>query len=264
MNMVWRELKANRRSLIIWCASMAVGVLAGMAKYTAFSAGDASTEMLNALPKTIRALFGMGSLNVTTMAGFFAFLFLYIAVALGIHAAILGSGIIAKEERDKTSEFLMVRPVSRTAVITAKLFAAFLNIVILNTVTLLSSVVMVSKYNKGESITREILLFFVSLFFIQAIFMTLGAFIGAALKNVKSAVSLTVGVLLAAFTVTEITNIAEDLSFLKILSPFSFFSYERIVAGDGLSAIVAVLSLLIIAVLAALTYRFYNKRDFSS
>ncbi len=263
MNILLRELKANRRSLLIWCASMAVGVLAGMAKYTAFSAGDASAELLDAFPETMRSLLGFGSFDVTEMAGFFAFLFLYIAVAAGLHAAILGSGIVAKEESDKTSEFLNTRPVSRAAVLIAKLSAAFLNLLILNAVTLVSSVAMVGKYNKGESVTAEIVLFFVSLLFVQTIFVTLGALIAAALKKTKSAVSLTVGAALLALIVTEITNLYGKLDFLKILTPFSYFSYERLVAGDGLSPVIAALSLLLIAVFTAMTYRFYKKRNFN-
>ena len=55
-----------------------------------------------------------------------------------IHAAMLGATIIAKEERDKTAEFLFVKPVSRSKIISFKLLVALVNIVILTIVAAIS------------------------------------------------------------------------------------------------------------------------------
>ncbi|GJM78594.1 hypothetical protein HMSSN139_10900 [Paenibacillus sp. HMSSN-139] len=101
--------------MIIWSVCLFLLVVSGMSKYSAYSAGGASSEVFDTMPRTIKALLGMGSFDVTQMAGFFAMLFLYIELTVAIHAVLLGSGIIAKEERDKTVEFLMAKPVSRGA-----------------------------------------------------------------------------------------------------------------------------------------------------
>lgn len=261
MNIFTRELKANRKSLIIWCACMAVGVLSGMAKYTAYSGSGASPQVFDKLPQSMRALLGMGSLDVSTMPGFFGFLFFYIAVAVAFHAALLGSGILAKEERDKTTEFLYVKPVPRAAVISAKFLAALMNILILNLVTLVCSIGMVNVYNKGKDITGEIVLFFVSLLIIQLIFLSLGAMVSAVLKNPKSAGSISSGIVLMAFLIDEITNINSHLNALNLLSPFKYFSSSRIIAGNGFDAVIVLLSVLLAAVFTVLTYFFYRKRD---
>ena len=261
MNLFFRELKANRKALIIWCACMIGGVLSGMAKYTAYSSGGSGNQVFNELPKSVKALLGMGDLDVTTISGFFALLFLYLAVAAAIHAAILGSGIIAKEERDKTTEFLNVKPVSRGAVVTSKLLAALVNIVVLNAVTLVSSIFMVRAYNRGKDITGEIAVFFLSLLLIQLIFLSLGAWIAAAMRNPKGAGSLAAGVVIGAYIIDEITSVSDRLHFLNVLSPFKYFSYDRIVAGNGLNPGTAALSLLLAAVFTALSYLFYGRRD---
>lgn len=261
MNIFFRELKANRKSLIIWCAVMIALVLGGMAKYTAYSSGGASNQVINDLPQSVKALLGMGSLDVTTMSGFFALLFLYIAVPAAIHAAILGSGILAKEERDKTVEFLIVKPVSRFTVITSKLSAALVNVVIFNIVTLAASIGMVASYNNGKDITGEIVVFFLSMFIIQLIFLSLGALISAFMKNPKGAGSIASGLVIGAYIVSEITSVNGQLNALNVLSPFKYFSYDRIIAGDGLDPVIVVLSVLLVAVFTAFTYFFYKKRD---
>lgn len=261
MNIFLRELRASRKALIIWSVCMFLGVLSGMSKYTTYSSGGAASQALTELPHSMRALFGMGSFNVSTMSGFFAFLFSYIVLAAAIHAALLGSGIIAKEERDKTSEFLMVKPVSRTAVITSKLLAALVNIVVINVVTLLSSFFLVAAYNKGKDISGEIAVFLLTMFIVQLIFLSLGALLSAFMKNPKASGATATSILLGSYVISKITDLANHLDFLNILSPFKYFSYTDIVSGDGISLVVVILTLLLIAAFSVSTYFFYQKRD---
>ncbi|MFB0920076.1 MAG: ABC transporter permease subunit [Oscillospiraceae bacterium] len=261
MNIFIRELRANRKALIIWSVCMFLLILSGMAKYTAYSSGGQNAAVFNEMPYSVKALLGMGSFDVTTMAGYFGMLFLYIELAVAIHAALLGAGIIAKEERDKTTEFLMIKPVSRKTVITAKLLAAFVNVAVVNIVTLASSVVMVSAYNKGPDLTGEVMLFMLSMFIVQLIFLTLGAALAAFMKNPKSSGSFTMGLLLLAFVISKITDLTDKLNALNVLSPFNYFSYADLAGGKGLDALIVILSALLIAALAASAYVFYPKRD---
>lgn len=261
MNIFLMEMKATLKALLIWSICMFLGILSGMTKYTTYSSGGAASEALNKLPHSMKALFGMSSFDVTSMGGFYAFLFLYIELAAAVHAVLLGSGIIAKEERDKTTEFLMVKPVSRNTVITAKLFAALVNVIIINLVTLVSSILLVSAYNKGKDITGEIVLFLLSMLIIQLVFLTLGAMLSAVMKNPKASGSIAAAILFGSFVINEITNLADHLDALNILSPFKYFPYQDIVNGDGLNVIEVVLTLLLVAAFSVSTYFFYQKRD---
>ncbi|WNS42879.1 ABC transporter permease subunit [Paenibacillus sp. MMS20-IR301] len=263
MNIFWREMKASRKALIIWSVCMFLLVASGMGKYTAYSAGGAGNEVFNQMPASLKALLGIGSLDVTVMSGFFALLFLYIELTAGIHAVLLGSSIIAKEERDKTAEFLMAKPVSRRAVITAKLLAALVNVIVLNLVTLLSSLVMVSAYNKGKDVTAEIVWFLLSMLVVQLIFLALGALLAACLRNPKAPGGIAAAILVGSFVISKITDLAEQLSVLNVLVPFKYFSYTRIVEGSGLHPGIIALSLLLAAGLTVLTYYFYGKRELS-
>ncbi len=262
MNIFLNELKANRKALIIWSICMFLLVLSGMGKYTAYSSGGGmNNQIFNTMPSSIKALLGINSLDVTTMSGFFALLFLYIEITVGIHAALLGSGIIAKEERDKTTEFLMVKPVSRSSVITAKLIAALINIIILNLVTFISSLIMIQSYNNGDPLTGELTMFYLSMFIVQLIFLTLGAFLAAFTKRPKISGSLATGILFIAYILDVITNLNQNLNFLNILSPFKYFDYASMAAGESLNTVFVLLSVFLIAIFSVLTYVFYRKRD---
>ncbi|AJA49039.1 ABC transporter, permease protein [Clostridium pasteurianum DSM 525 = ATCC 6013] len=261
MNIFLRELKANRKALIIWSVCMFLLVASGMGKYTVYSSSGQNNELFNNLPYSLKALLGFGSFDVTTMSGYFAVLFLYIELVAAIHAVLLGSNIIAKEERDKTTEFLITKPVSRTTIITSKFLAALVNIFILNIVSLLSSIVMVDAYNNGKDISGEIFMFILSMFIVQLIFLSIGMLLAAFIRKSKVSGSISVSVLLISFIISKITDLTDRLNVLNILSPFKYFSYKDLVAGKGLNFGVFLLSIVLIGIFSFSTYFFYRKRD---
>ena len=123
-------------------------------KYAALSnTGDSINELMADMPSSLQAIMGIGSLDLATVDGYFGLLYLYLVIMASIHAAMLGATMISKEERDKTAEFLFVKPISRTTVITAKLGASIVIVIVFNLVTLLSSIVFVDFFNTGDSVT---------------------------------------------------------------------------------------------------------------
>lgn len=261
MNIFYRELKANRKALIIWSVCMFLLVLSGMAKYPAYSGGGAANALFASMPRSLKILLGIGFFDVTKISGFFAFLFLYIELAAALHAALLGADIIAKEEQDKTSEYLMTKPVSRAAVVTAKLIAALVNTLVINIVSLVSSIMIVRAYSQGADISAKISIFFFSMFIVQLIFLSLGAFMAGCMRNPRSAGSYAVAVLLIGFAISKVTDLTEALNFLNLFSPFKYFNLYTLEASNRLNLGAVILSLLLVAIFSASTYYFYQKRD---
>lgn len=265
MNIFIREVKANFKALIIWSICMFLFVLIEMAKFTTFAAGAAGsssvTDLLGIMPKSIRALLGFSNFNLSTMAGYFGVVFIYTQLIAAIHAALLGAGIISKEEGYKTVEFLMIKPVSRSYIITSKLFAALLNIVVINIVSLISSIFLASVYNKGKGISEEIVLMMSGMFMVQLIFLSLGVLLAAAMKNPKASGSIAIGILLAGYFSARITDISDKLNFLILISPFKYFDLQNIAAKNVLNIEAVYFSLGIAVVFFVLTYLFYTKRD---
>lgn len=155
-------------------------VAASMWKFgTEYSSNQSLNELVTRLPAAVRVLLGMrGSFDLSTASGYYGLCYYYLIVMATIHASILGAGIISKEERDKTTEFLVAKPVSRTQIITAKLLAGFSGIVIFNLVTAISSITMVGYFNHGETLTGEITILMIGMFILQLIFMLVGTGIG--------------------------------------------------------------------------------------
>jgi len=264
MNIFMVEMKAHRKGLIIWGFGILFMVAAGMGKYVALSsAGQSMTDLLSQMPKSMQAIMGIGTFDLSKASGFYGMLYFYLVLMATIHAAMLGADIISKEERDKTAEFLMVKPISRNKIITSKLLASLLNILIFNIITLISSIVIVGKYSKGEAVSADIIILMIGLFILQLIFMFIGTAIAAISKKPKSATSTATAVLLIAFILSVAIDMNSKIENLKYLTPFKYFEAKNLLSGDGFQWSYVILSIIIISAMVCITYIFYKKRDLS-
>jgi len=262
MNVFWRELKANRKALIWWCVGMLFMIYAGMAKYSAYaSSGTDISDMMKQLPPSLSAALGFAGLDVMKASGFYGMLYLYVLLMVTVHAALLGANILAKEERDRTSEFLLVKPASRTRIVTAKLAAAFVNVAVLNLACLGLSFGVVAQYAAGEDLTSEILLLMGGMFLVQLIFLFFGSAVAAAGRNPRAAASIATTAMLTTYVLSILVDVNENLDFLRYLTPFKYFAAAPVIADQAYQLVYVVLSGAIIAVCVAVTYVAYNRRD---
>ena len=262
MNLFWREMKANRKSLIIWGIGLLFMVVAGMAKFEAYSSsGQSINELISQMPKSLQAIMGTGALDLSTATGFYGMLFSYLLLMAAIHALMLGANIIAKEERDKTAEFLLAKPISRGQVITAKLLSALTNVIIFNVVTLVLSIGMVSQYSKAGESLSDIYLLMAGMFLLQLIFLAVGSGLAAAGKRPKRAAALGTALLLVTYILSIAIDLNEKMEFFQYLTPFKYFEAKRVLTDRALDPAYIGISVVIIAILVASTYMFYQKRD---
>lgn len=263
MNVFIMEMKANTKALIIWCIAMLFMVGSGMSKYEALSSSGQINEIMSKLPKSMQAIFGLGTFDLSKVSGYYGMLFLYLVLMTTIHAAMLGANIISKEERDKTTEFLMAKPISRNEIITAKLLAAFVNIIILNIVTLISSIAFVGYFNKGEAVNGDIEILMAGMFILQLMFMLIGTTLAAVIKKAKTAASVATGLILATYLLSTAIDINSNLENLKYITLFKYFEAKNLISSGGFEPVFVILSALLIIVLLCVTYVFYKKRDLS-
>jgi len=262
MNVLIREMKANRKALIIWSIGMILLIASSMGKYAGLSAsGQSINDLLAQMPQSLKAIMGMGTFDLTMATGYYGVLFIYVAMMATIHATMLGANIISKEERDKTAEFLFSKPISRNKIINSKLLASLVNILILNLVTFVSSVLMVQKYSKGEAVIGNITVLMVGMFILQLIFLFIGTAIAAVSKHPKTAPPLATGILLFTFMLSIAIDLNNRIENFKYLTPFKYFDAKNLMYARGFEPIYVILSVIIIAVLFRVTYIFYENRD---
>ncbi len=262
MSIFFRELKVYRKNIIYWSVGIVLLLWASMIKYqTLNTSGQSISELMKQFPHSIQAIFGLSGFDLTTISGYYGVMFMYTALMVTVHAVILGSDIIAKEERDRTTEFLFVRPISRVKILTSKILAGLVCLIALNLVTWVSSQYLVDYYGKGSMPAGKLAVLMIGLLFLQLIFYFIGAVSAASLKRPKLAGSVATSVLLFTFLITIFININDKLSDLKYLTPFRYFDAKDLLANGHLDPVYVVISLLLIAVMVASTYKNYVSRD---
>lgn len=262
MNIFLKELTAYRKGLLFWSIGMIALIGSSLAKLHGYGGSSQSVnDIFRQFPKTFQAIFGVLGFDLSTPAGYYGVTFSYIALMATVHAVLLGTDIIAKEERDRTSEFLFVKPLSRLQIISAKLGAGLVNLFLLNILTTIFSVILVNYLNDGPSITNTILILMSGLFFMQLLFFFVGTAIAAVNKKPKASASIATGVLLFTFIISVFISVNEGLDYLKYLSPFKYFDALNIITHHALDPIYVSLSVILLIALITTTYLAYSKRD---
>lgn len=261
MNLFWRELKASRKSLIIWVIGIIVMVAGGMGKYAGMAeSGDSMNALMADLPKSLQAVFGVGELDISTPVGYYGVLFLYLLLMAAIHASMLGANIVSKEERDKTSEFLLVKPISRSWLLAWKLCAAVVNVLIFNAVMLVSSILFVGGYAEGQSVAGDIWPLTLGMLAVQLVFMSIGLAIAGAGRKPKRAVAISAAVMLLTYLLSMVIEVSGKLDYLRVLTPFQYADASSIL-GDGLEIGFVLAAVLIVAACLVIMFAGFRRRD---
>lgn len=261
MNIFVRELKANLRSLIIWGVIVILLVVVGISKFSAYYNNPEMLSILDNLPQAVLNAFDLLAFNLTTVSGFFGLMFTYYALLLSIAAVMWGSDIITKEERDKTVEFSLTLPVTRSRLVTAKTLAALVNCIGLLLITWGASIVSAAHYQPDAGFYSFLALCMLALFIMQLIFLAIGIFLSCAIKQYKQASSVAVSLLLGTYFLSVISTLNKNLDFLKYFSPFRYFDAAEILHKSQIDMAFVGLSLVIIVVSMVGAYVTYARRD---
>ncbi|MBQ4561934.1 MAG: ABC transporter permease subunit [Clostridia bacterium] len=232
MTLFFHELRRNRTSLIIWTSVIAFMLAVCVFIYPEMK-GQMSemTDMFSDMGN-FTAAFGMDELNFGEFMGYFG---VECGNVLGLggvlFASILGISALSKEEKDKTAEFLLTHPVSRVKVTVSKLISVIVQIFILNFCVMAVTFLSVAVIGEEADIKTMLLLFF-AYFLLQIEIGGITFGISAFLNSGSLAVGFGVGIM--AYFINIISNLTEELEFIKYITPFSFTEGGYIVNNRAL------------------------------
>ena len=118
MTIVKHELKQGKNSFLIWTAAIAMLLAVCVFLFPEMKGEMDGISDVFASMGSFTAAFGMDRLNFGTLVGFYA---IECGNVLGLggafYAALCAVGILSKEEKERTAEFLLTHPVSRVKII---------------------------------------------------------------------------------------------------------------------------------------------------
>ena len=229
MTLVQHELKQSRISLIVWTLSIASLLAVCVFLYPSMkSEMDTVSEMFASMG-SFTAAFGMDKVSFGTLTGFYVVECGNI-VGLGgaFFSALCGISLLAKEEKDHTAEFLMTHPIRRFSVVTSKLIAMLVQIIVLNVVVYASSLIAIAAI--GESIPWK------ELTLLHLAYLCLQIEIGAACFGIsaflrRNGMGVGMGIAMLFYFLNLVANITEQADFLKYITPFGYAEGADIVTS---------------------------------
>ncbi|MGI8383446.1 ABC transporter permease subunit [Robertmurraya sp. P23] len=264
MNIFLHEVRAYRKSTIIWTVSLIALVLFFMSLFPSF-AKDAEqvNELLKTLPEALRKAVGIEIGSFTSILGFYSYVFMYIALCGAIQAMMIGASILSKEVREKTVDFLLTKPVSRSTIIVSKLSAAFVSIAI-TSLSFILCAYFIASYVKTENFNEQaFFLLSFSLFFVQVMFLAIGVIASMLLPKLKSVLSLSLGVVFAFFFIGMFGSTVGEAS-VRYITPFKYFDSMYIIKNSQYEWSYLIVGLVWIVAALVASFVIYTKRDMNA
>lgn len=232
MTVFFHELKRGKVSLLIWSCAIAFMLGICVLIYPEMKTQMSDISEMFADMGSFSDAFGMDKINFGTFIGYFG---VECGNVLGLggalFASILGISALAKEEKEHTAEFLLTHPVSREKVLAEKLLAVFSQIIILNLVSAI--VTVLSLLAVGESVDAKVmLLLFLAYFMMQIEISAVSFGISAFLKGNGLGIGLGIAVLM--YFLNIMANLTENAKFLKYITPFGYTEGADIISNSAI------------------------------
>ena len=260
MNLYLFELKSSRKSLIIWIFSILGIFIFSMSMFPSFSANaGAVDEMLaNFSPEMLKAL-GMDIIDFSKPMDYLAYMFQYILVAVGALGILSGGTIIAKEEADRTIEFLYARPVGRYYIALSKIAATLTNMFItaacfyISTILTMKFITTTVDYGAIFNISLALLLF-------MLLFTSIGLILGHFFVKSSKRLPVGLGLLFFMYFISIMADVSEQFKVFKYFTPFKYFSGIDLIY-NGFSSLYLLITGLIIIICVITTAILYQNKD---
>lgn len=257
-----QEQKRGVRSLVIWSLSVGALLLFCLALFPSMKSESDQISAVFAQMGGFSAAFGMDSLSFGTAMGFYGIeCGACLALGGGLFAAFAGSGMLSKEELGHTAEFLYTHPISRARILSEKLAALALQILLFNLICMAFSLVGFGIVGESPDWT-PFLLFHLAQFLMQlqlAVFcFAVSAFAG------RSSLGCGIGIMAVLYFLSLWGNLSDDIRWVRFITPFWYADSSRVIVDAQINIPLVLLGFGYAAAAFGLAVWYYRRKDLTA
>lgn len=262
MNIFIHELKAYRKSTIIWAISLVVIVVIMLSMFPAITKdAEGFKKLLQGYPPAVTKAMGISVDSITSFLGFYSSLaLLYVMLCGSIQAMNLGTSIISKEISEKTADFLLTKPIKREKIITAKVLAAIVSLIYTNIIYIFGASIMARIVNTTYFEYRTFFMLSLTVFFVQLLFMFLGIMVSIVVPKIKSVLTVSLSTVFGFFFVDMVSSII-GVSSIRYIIPFRYYEPVYIIKNSAYENKFIIIEIIFIISTLAISYFLYSKKD---
>lgn len=257
-----REWRQNWKGLLIWTLVLSGLNAIQLSVYPQMAEQQENLDaLLQSIPEAMANVFHLGELDFSTIIGFYAIeCYLILTLFGSIYAANLAAQIVAKEESEKTIEFLLSKPVTRRRVLTEKGLLVLTNILLFNLVISLINLLVMTLLNETPD-AETFLLISVGPLLLHLTFAAVTFFLSVILSKGWTLTSLSAGLVLLFYFLSVMSDLTDKLEWLKYLSPFAYVDPADIILDHEIKPLYLLIMLAVILLSLGSAYAIYNKKD---
>lgn len=260
MNVFLHELKAYRKSVIIWSCSMALLSVMYMFLYKALGSDIEQFKVfMENLPDVMIKAFNLYLDSLSTLVGFYSFVFSFILLCGAIQAMNLGTAIVSIEISEKTADFLMTKPVSRDRILSSKLLAALSSLVVTNVIYLVLTIPAALAVSNDFGVKLYLMLS-VSLLYVQLMFAAMGIAVSVIAGKIRSVISVSLSTVFGFYIIGSLGSIIGEEN-VRYISPFRYFDTAYIIKNAAYETSFVIIAILFVIAAIAGSYMVYMKKD---
>jgi ABC-2 type transport system permease protein len=263
-NLIIKEMKRNSISFFLWMFAISLLVMLTMLIYPVFLENQSKVlGMMSIFPKGALQFKGISNFtDLLSALGFYSVNnIIYMMVLGSIFAIVLASNILLKEEYNKTAEYLLTRPLTRSDVFFSKLAVLLFQIFSLNIVVTLAGFIGIELVKNGPYSIKAFLILSLYTLLLNLLFGSIGLFMSTLVKKPKPITTFSIGLVLVLYFIYTISKITESISGIGYLSPFKFVNAEAFSPDYKISSWHLVYFIGISLLLTGISYRLYCRKD---
>lgn len=255
------EWKMNWKSLFIWLVCVAGMCLFCILLFDSIKESmDGMAEMMASMGAFASA-FGMDKLSISTLEGFYATEVGTIhALGGAMFAALLGTGLLSKEEEGHTGEFLYSLPISRAEVVAAKWLAMISCLIIFNGIS--TGLYGLGIRILGESISWDEFILYHSLQLQVHIEVGSICFLISACCR-KNKIGVGLGLTFFLYIWDMLARVIPALEDCGGLSPFYYANASDIFSGEKIAVLSFVIGMIVLLSTVFAAFVVYYSKDLS-
>ena len=262
MTLLLHELRRGRTSLIVWSLSISLMIFICMLMFPEMKMQvDEMDKMFSSLG-SFTAAFGLNKISLGDPMGFYGIEGGNIlAIGGGFFAALLGIGALANEEKNRTAEFLLTHPISRTQIVWEKWLAMIAQLFIVNAIIIVFSVS--SFYFIGEAIPWKTFWLMHAAYLLMQIEIACICFAISAFIS-RSGLGIGLGLAGLLYFISIIANLTKEAEFLRYFSPFSYADAASIIAEGKVDITLITIAVICCSVSTFIAFWQYKRKDIVS
>lgn len=265
-NLYSKELKRNRKNLIIWSSIVIGFTILVMSVFPYMkNMGEEMAKMMSKLPEGMVRAMGIDEQTFNTILGLYnSYYGVYIIVLLSIYTSSTGATIISKEEKNKTAEFLLTKPISRKNLFVTKLSVLFtltFTAFFVQTITALIFVIALGEEHVKWSVFTTMHIHGLILILL---FTCVGLALSMLIKPKRNFMGMTVGIVFGSYFLNTIAKVADTVSWIGYISPFHYLDFAVTDPNYSINFSQIGIMLFLSISLLIVSYKIYEKKDITA